>query len=120
MELFLGIYQSRYFLFGKYLDDGRFCNSVYCAFCSKKNWFGNAIDSVPFAVTTIIILGVLTIGLGSINLGDQHSQGLAGKLGLDNITTTWYFAFIFFMTLVNLWLAILREPFFSKKNITFY
>lgn len=89
-------------------------------FTSRHTAIMQLLASVPFAITTTIVLGILTIGLGSIQLKDEHTSGFLGKLGLDNITTTWYFAFIFFMVLVNLWLAILKRAlYFQKKNITF-
>ncbi len=76
--------------------------------------------SVPLAITTTITLGILTIGLGSISNQQANAGGFLEKLGLTNITTTWYFALIFLMVLVNLWFAILKRTlFFQKKNITF-
>lgn len=122
MELFFGHLPKSLFSFpgNIWMTVGFVTVFTALFFVARKTDLVMLLSSVPFAVTTIIILGVLTIGLGSINLSDQHSQGLAGKLGLDNITTSWYFAFIFFMTLVNLWLAILKRAlFFQKKNITF-
>lgn len=88
----------------------------------KKEEFINLLSSVPFAIVTSVVLGILTIGLGSINidLGAENTSPLLIRLGFDNITTTWYFALVFLMLLTNLWLVILKRALvFQKKNITF-
>ena len=91
-------------------------------FLFKQKNFVNLHSSVPFAIVSSATLGVLTIGLGSINLDSSNTatpQYLL-RLGLDNITRTWYFALIFLLVLTNLWLAILKRALvFQKKNVTF-
>ncbi|MDO5104736.1 cytochrome c biogenesis protein ResB [Capnocytophaga sp.] len=91
-------------------------------FIFKKKNFINLHSSTPFAIVTVITLGVLTIGLGSISINKGHhgtSQTLL-HFGLDDITKTWYFALVFLMALTNLWLAILkRSMVYQSKNITF-
>lgn len=93
------------------------------ALFKQKNWI-NLLNSVPFAIVSVLTLGLLTILLGSIVLDHSHegssSHELGHRLGLDNITTTWYFGVIFLCVLVNLWLAILKRSLvFQMKNITF-
>lgn len=88
----------------------------------KQKEFINLLSSVPLALVSTIILGVLTIGLGSIHIeaSDPKANPVLLRLGFDGITTTWYFAFIFFLVLINLWLAILKKALvFQTKNITF-
>ena len=122
MELFVGHIPNALFSFpgNLWLAAGFIAVFTTLFFLARHTNAMQLLVSVPFAITTIIILGVLTIGLGSIQLKDEHSTGFLGRLGLDNITTTWYFAFVFFMVLVNLWLAILkRSLYFQKKNVTF-
>ena len=93
------------------------------ALFKQKNWI-NLLNSVPFAIVSVLTLGLLTILLGSVVLDHSHegssSHELGHRLGLDNITTTWYFGVIFLCVLVNLWLAILKRSLvFQMKNITF-
>lgn len=88
----------------------------------KQKEFINLLSSVPMALIATIVLGVLTIGLGSIKLEPNNTNAgtLPLRLGLEKITTTWYFAFMFLLVLVNLWLAILKKALvFQKKNVTF-
>lgn len=77
-------------------------------------------SSVPFAISITVTLGILTIALGSINIKNDHPASLLYRMGLDNITTTWYFGFIFLLLLINLWFAILkRSLILTFTNITF-
>lgn len=122
MELFMGHIPAALFSFpgNLWLAVGFITLFTTLFFIARRTNIMQLLVSVPFAIVTTIILGVLTIGLGSIQLKEENANGFLGRLGLDNITTTWYFAFIFLMLLVNLWLAILkRSLFFQKKNITF-
>ena len=97
----------------------------------------NLLGGVPFALVVIIVLGILTIGLGSINLDHKIPEMAVEKgvhpaemphehnpyliqLGLKNITATWYFAFCILGLLINLWFATLKRAIvFQTKNITF-
>lgn len=97
----------------------------------------NLLSSVPFALVIVVVMGILTIGLGSINVSNQspimgaempkisenpnpEQLALLKKLGLDNLTASWYFAFVFLCLLINLWFAVLKKALvFQKKNITF-
>ena len=99
----------------------------------------NLLSSVPFALVVVIVMGALTIGLGSINVSGEapmmemgaqvphdhanhdHQQfEFLKKLGLENMTATWYFGFIFLCLLVNLWFAVLKRALvFQTKNVTF-
>lgn len=88
-------------------------------FLFKKKNIINLHSSVPFALVTTIVLGILTIGLGSISIDGSHNA-LWHTLGFDDITRSWYFALIFLMALTNLWLAILKKSVvYQSKNITF-
>ncbi len=89
----------------------------------NKSWI-NLLNSSPFAIISVTFLGLLTILLGSIVLDHQHEGSpmheLGHRLGLDNITQTWFFGFSFIAVLINLWLAILKRSLvFQRKNITF-
>ena len=89
-------------------------------FLWRKTNFILRFASAPFAIVTVVTLGVLTIGLGSINVKPQELTGIWGKLGLDDLTKTWYFGLVFFLTLTNLWFSILkRSMVYQRKNIAF-
>lgn len=103
-------------------------------FFYKQKEVVNLFSSVPFAVVVVILMGILTIGLGSINIEPKtpetpqmiaentphkHNEFLE-KIGFGNITSTWYFAFIFFCVLINLWFAVLKRALvFQMKNLAF-
>jgi hypothetical protein len=91
----------------------------------QKDWI-HLLSSVPFAICMISVTGLLTIGLGSINIKtvpieiQKISNEFLYKIGLDNITTTWYFSFFYLGLLINLWFAVLKKSLvFQNKNITF-
>ena len=89
-------------------------------FLWRKTNFILRFASAPFAIVTVVTLGILTIGLGSINVKPQELTGIWGKLGLDDLTKTWYFDLVFFLTLTNLWFSILkRSMVYQRKNIAF-
>ena len=89
-------------------------------FLWRKTNFILRFASAPFAIVTVVTLGVLTIGLGSINVKPEELTGILGKLGLDDLTKTWYFGLVFFLTLTNLWFSILkRSMVYQRKNIAF-
>ena len=92
--------------------------TVYFLF--RKTNFILRFSSAPFAIVTVVTLGVLTIGLGSINLKPNELSGFWGKWGLDDLTKTWYFGLVFLLALMNLWFSILkRSMFYQRKNIAF-
>nr|WP_314559079.1 cytochrome c biogenesis protein ResB [uncultured Capnocytophaga sp.] len=93
--------------------------AVYFLF--RKSAFISRFSSAPFAIVTVVTLGVLTIGLGSINVNaEEVAHSFIGKLGLDDITKTWYFGVIFVLALMNLWFAILKRSLvYEAKNIPF-
>ncbi|MDO5615461.1 MAG: cytochrome c biogenesis protein ResB [Cruoricaptor ignavus] len=90
-------------------------------FWLKQKKIMSLLSGAPFAIITIVFLGVLTIGLGTFNIDPNEDENLTSvKFGLHNITTAWYFALIFVLLLVNLWLAVLKRALvFQTKNITF-
>ena len=77
-------------------------------FIFRKSAFVSRFSSAPFAIVIVAVLGLLTIGLGSINVKPEEMQGVLGKLGLNDLTKTWYFGLIFVLALMNLWFAIPR------------
>ncbi|MFK8286963.1 cytochrome c biogenesis protein ResB [Capnocytophaga canimorsus] len=123
LQYFFGSIPKSWFSFPQNIIGGLafvFLNTAIFFIFKKKN-FINLHSSTPFAIVTVITLGVLTIGLGSISVGQEHHvNSFWLNLGLDDITKTWYFALIYLMALTNLWLAILkRSMVYQKKNITF-
>ena len=90
-------------------------------FIFRKRTFVVRFSSAQMAIVTVITLGVLTIGLGSININPKQVEGtFLGKMGLDDLTKTWYFGVIFVLALMNLWFSILkRSMVYEHKNIPF-
>ena len=89
-------------------------------FLFRKTNFILRCSSAPFAIVTVVTLGVLTIGLGSINVKPHQLSGFLGKMGLDDLTKTWYFGLVFVLALTNLWFSILkRSMVYQRKNIVF-
>ncbi len=80
-------------------------------------FFGRNTDYVKihsgtsFAIVTTTALGILTVGLGSINIdvASGKSPDILVKLGLGDITATWYFGLVYLMTINSLWFAILKR-----------
>ena len=61
-------------------------------FIFRKRTFVVRFSSAQMAIVTVITLGVLTIGLGSININPKQVEGtFLDKMGLDDLTKTWYF-----------------------------
>ncbi|GET45793.1 cytochrome c biogenesis protein ResB [Capnocytophaga felis] len=124
LQYFLGSIPKSWFSFPQNIVGGLafvLLNTAIFFLFKKKN-FINLHSSTPFAIVTVITLGLLTIGLGSISVDKGHHQTspLILQFGLDDITKTWYFALVFLMALTNLWLAILkRSVVYQAKNITF-
>ena len=89
-------------------------------FLFRKTNFILRCSSAPFAIVTVVTLGILTIGLGSINVKPHQLSGFLGKMGLDDLTKTWYFGLVFVLALTNLWFSILkRSMVYQRKNIAF-
>ena len=89
-------------------------------FLWRKTNFILRFASAPFAIVTVVTLGILTIGLGSINVKPNELSGFWGKWGLDDLTKTWYFGLVFLLALMNLWFSILkRSMVYQRKNIAF-
>ena len=89
-------------------------------FLFRKTNFILRCSSAPFAIVTVVTLGVLTIGLGSINVKPHQLSGFLAKMGLDDLTKTWYFGLVFVLALTNLWFSILkRSMVYQRKNIAF-
>lgn len=124
LQYFMGTISKEWFSFPNNLFVGLAFIGILTTlfFLFKQRESINLLSSVPFALVTTIVLGVLTIGLGSIHLdpANKNTPPVLLRMGLDNITTTWYFALIFLMVLTNLWLATLKRALvFQTKNITF-
>lgn len=123
LQYFFGSIPKSWFSFPYNIIGGLtfvFLNTAIFFIFKKKN-FINLHSSTPFAIVTVITLGILTIGLGSISINKEHGTPIALlNFGLDDITKTWYFALVFLMALTNLWLAILKRSIvYQRKNITF-
>lgn len=89
-------------------------------FLFRKTNFILRCSSAPFAIVTVVTLGVLTIGLGSINVKPHQLSGFLAKMDLDDLTKTWYFGLVFVLALANLWFSILkRSMVYQRKNIAF-
>ena len=89
--------------------------AVYFIF--RKTNFIVRFSSAPFAIVTVSTLGILTIGLGSINVNPQEvANNFLGKLGLDDLTKTWYFGIVFVLALMNLWFSILKRSMVYQRQ----
>jgi len=123
LQLTLGSISKSWFSFPYNVIEGFafvvLTTAVY--FICRKTNFIVRFSSAPFAIVTVVILGTLTIGLGSINVNPQEvAHSFVGKLGLEDLTKTWYFGIIFLLALMNLWFSILkRSMVYQRKNIPF-
>jgi len=123
LQLTLGSISKSWFSFPYNVIEGFafvvITTAVYFIF--RKTNFIVRFSSAPFAIITVVTLGVLTIGLGSINVNPQEvANSFLGKLGLDDLTKTWYFGIVFVLALMNLWFSILkRSMVYQRKNIPF-
>lgn len=79
--------------------------------------------SSPTAVTLMLTLGMLVVLMGLTpqrNIQDMPVSGIIGKIGLDALIQTWYFAFIFLFLLTSLGLTTLQRTIpFKRSNIGF-
>lgn len=111
LQYFFGSIPKSWFSFPYNIIGGLtfvFLNTAIFFIFKKKN-FINLHSSTPFAIVTVITLGILTIGLGSISINKEHGTPIALlNFGLDDITKTWYFALVFLMALTNLWLSLIH------------
>ena len=98
LQLTLGSISKSWFSFPYNVIEGFafvvITTAVYFIF--RKTNFIVRFSSAPFAIVTVATLGILTIGLGSINVNPQEvANSFLGKLGLDDLTKTWYFGIVF-------------------------
>ncbi|TXI32559.1 MAG: ResB-like domain protein [Niabella sp.] len=124
LQFFKGAIPKEWFSFPNNIWCGIVFISVFTTLylLFKNREFFNLLSSVPFALVASITLGLLTIGLGSIHIDSNKTDpnSFAFKLGLDSITTTWYFGFMLMLVLINLWFATLKRALvFQTKNISF-
>lgn len=123
LQLFLGSISKSWFSFPYNVIGGfvfmLLTTAIYFIF--RKTNFIVRFSSAPFAIVTVVVLGVLTIGLGSISVNPETiTNSFVGRLGLDDLTKTWYFGMIFVLALMNLWFAVLkRSMVYQAKNIPF-
>ena len=98
LQLTLGSISKSWFSFPYNVIEGFafvvITTAVYFIF--RKTNFIVRFSSAPFAIVTVATLGILTIGLGSINVNPQEvANSFLSKLGLDDLTKTWYFGIVF-------------------------
>lgn len=81
------------------------------------------LASSQTAIVLMLALGLLVMLMGVTpqrDAFDKSANSLIGKLGLDMLVQTWYFAFIFIMLLTSLGLATIQRTIpFKKKNMGF-
>lgn len=122
LQIFLGSISKNWFSFPYNVVGGAIfvLLTTLSYFLFRKTNFILCCSSAPFAIVTVVTLGVLTIGLGSINVKPHQLSGFLGKMGLDDLTKTWYFGLVFVLALTNLWFSILkRSMVYQRKNIAF-
>lgn len=128
LQYFLGSLSKEWFTFPNNIYIGLFfiisTTTIFLVY-KQKEWV-NILSGIPFAICMIITTGLLTIGLGSLNIKpipiemQTKSNEWLYEIGLDNITGTWYFGFSCLGLLINLWFAVLKKSLvFQRKNITF-
>lgn len=69
-------------------------------------------SSAAVAIVFSVSIGICAILMGTLVIED--SQSIWSKLGFNNITTSWYFALLFMVVLINLWWSMLRRA--SRLN----
>lgn len=81
------------------------------------------LSATPTAITSILAFGFIVILMGLTpqrDVAQQESSEMLSLIGLDNITQTWYFAFLYLYFLTILSFTILKRGIPLKtKNIGF-
>lgn len=90
---------------------------------TNKNGMVRWLSAAPTAITTILAFGFIVILMGLTPQRDvvqQSSSDILSRIGIDNITQTWYFAFLYLFLLTILTFTILKRGIPLKaKNIGF-
>ena len=90
---------------------------------ANKSGMVRWLSATPTAITTILAFGFIVILMGLTPQHDtprQESSEMLSLIGLDNITQTWYFAFLYLFLLTILTFTILKRGIPLKaKNIGF-
>lgn len=109
LQLFFGSVPVGYFRFPVNIWGGLLLVLLLTIFYLRypKNRYILALSSAIVAIVFSVSIGICAIVMGSLVLENPHS--IWYKLGLGNITTSWYFALLFLVVLMNLWWAMLRR-----------
>lgn len=91
----------------------------------RKSHFILWFSGIPSSVCLISALLILTIIMGltpqTTSHTDEVSENIFSRLGFDNMTSSWAFILIYFITLLSLGCLIVRRLFnFRKKDYAFY
>lgn len=91
---------------------------------ARKNLFYQWFSGVPFSVTIIGALLILSLIMGltpQMVRIDPHDRGVFTLLGFRQMTASWAFVLIYFLTLLSLGALIIRRLIiFRKEDYAFY
>jgi len=92
---------------------------VLLSFFEKTNAAIRFLSSVPAAITSIVLVTILAVLLGSIPQ-NQSSSSFLQVTGLNHLTSSYLFFYGYLYFLVSLGLTTIKRAFhFKKKNIGF-
>lgn len=95
--------------FNLYLGAGIMLILIFLSFFGRGWALVEWLESVPAAISSIVLLLVVTMLMGFILQHDDSSSGLIRKLGLSHMVTSWSYLFANLFLLLSLGLVTIKN-----------